>query len=272
MMIKKWQKIGHYKSSQKRKNAPSGFTLIEMAVVITILSLSAAGGLAVASKSIRGQKRELTLEKMNFIMNAVEEYVAYYGFLPCPTAIDQGLGEEDSGFGVESGSGSCPSIDADQTEETTDVIKGFVPVYTLHIPPEYMYDAWDRRFTYVVDDDLTSKTGFNGGTGDITIYNVNDDELTGADGAAVLLISHGERAHGAYRLKGSNPTQIDEGLSGDNFEEDNGDADNPAGFDEFFRDVVFRNIDGGTDKTDEPFDDYLLYRTQWQLAPEPALP
>ncbi len=275
MMIKKQHKIGQSKSSQQRKNAPSGFTLIEMAVVITILSLSAAGGLAVASKSIRGQKRELTLEKMSFIMNAIEEYVAYYGYLPCPTAIDQGLGEEDSGFGVNSGDNDCTAIQNNAStgfRTGNGIIKGFVPVYTLHIPPEYFYDAWDRRFTYVVDEDLTSKTGFNGGTGNITIYNVNDDELTGAEGATVLLISHGERAHGAYRLKGSNPTQIDDGLSGDNFEEDNGDADDPAGFDDIFYDVIFRNIDGGTDKTDEPFDDFLLYRTKWQLAPEPALP
>lgn len=260
-------------TSQRQKIR--GFTLIEMAVVITILSLAAAGGLAVASKSIRSQKREETLAKMDRIMEAIEAYVNNYGHLPCPSALDDGLGTEHSGFGIGANSGNCSEILDNATtgyRTASNVIKGFVPVYSLNLSPDHIFDAWDRRFTYVVDEDLTASANFMTETGDIQVLDNSAIQLTGTDGAAMVLISHGERGHGAYRLKGTTPSQIDDGLATPNYEDDNGDVNNPAAFDDIFRDVPFRNIDGGTDETDEPFDDFLMYRTQWQLAPEPALP
>jgi len=257
-------------SKHSKKNNLSGFTLIEMAVVLTILALSAAGGLTILSKAIRAQKTDDTNDKMEHIMSAIEAYVTEYGHLPCPTSSADGLGEEESGFGIGTATNNCSSIPGGFKSAANNVVRGFVPVYTLKLSPDYFYDGWNRRFSYIVDEDLTSSAGFDANTGSIDIQNSAGVTLTGGELAAVLLISHGERGHGAHRLKGANPTQIDDGLTPPNYEEANGNEN--SAFDTLFRDVPHRNIDGGTDETDEPFDDYLMYRTQWQLDPPPPLP
>jgi len=256
-------------SKRNKRNRSAGFTLIEMAVVLTILALSAAGGMTILSKAIRAQKTDDTYDKMEYIMSAIEEYVTENGHLPCPTSTQDGLGEEESGFGIGSGTNNCSAIPGGFSG-VGNIVRGFVPVYTLKISPDYLYDGWNRRFSYIVDEDLTSAAGFSTDTGSIAVMNEADIVLTGGELAAVLIISHGERGHGAHRLKGSNPTQIDDGLTPPNYEEENGNENSL--FDTTFRDVPHRNIDGGTDETDEPFDDYLIYRTQWQLDPAPPLP
>ena len=81
--------------------------------------------------------------------------------LPCPAVQD--LSKNEIGFGEDGDSCDASSVtevcaDAEAYEISGVVVgyKGSVPAITLDLPAEYMYDGFDRRFTYFVSSDLHS--------------------------------------------------------------------------------------------------------------------
>ncbi len=218
----------------------SGFTLIEMAVVLTIASLFIGSTLSIAARVSESERTTLTNERMAYIINALEQYVENYNQLPCPASLTALPSTANFGIGAGTGTATCTQDNDDDTATSNEnIVAGAVPFGTLGISPEYMLDGWGRRFTYVVDQDLvfTGTTGVDGFAndgdsdtcntrGDIRILNTaaspisvisriataNDESLgccvvacvegaTVDDTAAMVLISHGKNGFGAYRLK-----------------------------------------------------------------------
>jgi prepilin-type N-terminal cleavage/methylation domain-containing protein len=63
----------------------AGFTLVEMAIVLTIVALLMAGLLPTISGQIEQQRRNETRKKLDEIQQALIGYAVMNGSLPCPT-------------------------------------------------------------------------------------------------------------------------------------------------------------------------------------------
>ena len=57
------------------KRRPSGFTLIEMAISLTILAVFAAAGLSIVASDLEQERLKITEERLDFIIEHVEYFV-----------------------------------------------------------------------------------------------------------------------------------------------------------------------------------------------------
>lgn len=251
-------------------NKKNGFTIVELAIVITIIAFLISMIVSTGAARIEAQRINITKERLAFLMNAITQYVRAYNHLPCPA--DGSLAFDEPAFGIGSGSntdnGDCTAENANHGG--TNVVIGMIPLETLGLSATIGVDGWDNRFTYVVDQDLTyvgeevetedpPERGFSnngnpatlpahsdpGTLGEIAIRN----SAGGADftsEAAVLILSHGPNGYGAWKGKGGsqiNPT------GGSAEEDENTDNDN----------IFVQTFRGGT------FDDFILYKVKGQL-------
>lgn len=118
-------------------NLARGFTLIEMAIVLIIITLVVGSALVPLSTQIEQRKRAETQKTLEEIKEALIGFAVANGRLPCPaTATSNGV--EDP-----MGGGAC-----------TNPYNGFVPAVTLGITPTddqgFVIDGWGGRIRYAV--------------------------------------------------------------------------------------------------------------------------
>jgi type II secretory pathway pseudopilin PulG len=114
----------------------AGFTLVEMAIVLLIVTLLLTGLVPTISSQIEQRQRNETRKQLDEVRDALFGFVLTNGRLPCPAStISNGL-ESPPGGGV------CSIAD------------GFVPAATLGITPTdsqgYAVDGWSNRIRYAV--------------------------------------------------------------------------------------------------------------------------
>lgn len=171
----------------------TGFSLLEIAIVMLIIGIIMGGVIGVVSSQKDLQQYKTTKQAMREIKEALYGFAMANGRLPCPADPTSSAGTEDCSAG---NSGVVPWVTL-TTQET---------------------DGWGRRFTYYVtsgfsDSDSTtpscSEEATSGyipvcATGGIT---VNESASAGADPVAsevpVVIVSHGPNGHGAYPSSGS---------------------------------------------------------------------
>ena len=244
--LKKYSVFGVRCSVSRRRKADgvgrsSGFSLIEMSVVLTVIAFVAGGALVFSNSVAESNKERVTRERIEYIFEIMEKYVAVNQFLPCPA--DPSLDTTNTNFGVGQGSNvepnafpnsplnfqggfTCSTTQVGERSHTPGgaatkafIVGGMVPVTTLGLSPKYALDGWGRRFTYVVDHNLTwrgpggnaagddDEGGFSDRCryGDIEIRktrNPNTAAMILTPRAAVAIISHGNNGHGAWSPKG----------------------------------------------------------------------
>lgn len=266
----------------------AGFTLIELSVVLTVLALIAGSALSIGASRIEARKFKDTNERLEDIIEGLEEFVDSQCRLPCPADGSDVL--TDANFGIETldadGAGALGQCSVDEgsanyalathlnvgATNETDIVAGILPARTLGLHHRYMFDGWQRRLTYVVDERLTwSANANNGGwqnpaaIGQITVNGDGGNLITSE--AVVVIISHGPNGHGAWRIKGS--SRLDKVTAAEdqnhldeieNAWEANGvndDQDEPydAVFIQKFRE----------ESAADNFDDIVVFRTKWQF-------
>lgn len=125
-----------------------GFTLIEMAIVLLIVTLLLTGLVPTVSSQIEQRQRNETRKQLDEIRDALFGFVLTKGRLPCPaTALSNGM---ESPVG-----GACTSAD------------GFVPAVTLGITltdnKGFALDGWSNPIRYAVTtsngSSFTTSTG-----------------------------------------------------------------------------------------------------------------
>lgn len=129
-------------------NGDAGFTLIELAIVLTILGIVISMSVEFAGSYLENQRRQETLIKLDTIEQALVLYAAQNRRLPC--AADGTAGLDGTGAGVEAPlphTGTC----------TSDQNDGVVPWRTLGLPTDAAIDGWGTMITYRAAD--TSVTG-----------------------------------------------------------------------------------------------------------------
>lgn len=105
-----------------------GFTLLEVAIAILVVSLLLGGLLGPLSVRVEQQERARTQALLEEIREALLGYAAMYGILPCPTTEQN---PASTNYGVADA--TCPAGGA-----TTD---GYLPWKTLGVS---LTDAWGK--------------------------------------------------------------------------------------------------------------------------------
>lgn len=197
-----------------------GFTLLEVAVVLFIITLVMSGIVSFVNASLANRQIEVTRTKQEAIKIALIGFLARNYRLPCPALAT--LPESAANEGVEAPSGgSCMGIIASGSA-LNQVVTGTVPWVSLGLTREASLDAYANRYTYQVAlgaTGLTSST-VSGMTGRITIHSAGPGVLSAtptgnqindcAGGATVnpcagvaVIVSHGKDGYGAYTRSGA---------------------------------------------------------------------
>lgn len=183
----------------KLKYSDQGFTLIELAMVLFILSLLLASFLAPLAARVEQKERENTQIQLDEIETVIYGYVLQNNNLPCPDCSDN--------------LGGCAAATADdgQSDQTVpgtcDTAEGNLPWSDLGVKGT---DEWDNIFRYRVDTeyaDATDGTPLQAGcaglsaTLNISFSLCSDGDITvrdSAGGATVameipaIIVSHGK--------------------------------------------------------------------------------
>ena len=131
----------------------SGFTLIEIVVVVVILAVLIAMAAALTRGVTAAQKRSLTVTRITGVDAALAQFVSQQRRLPCPA------------------NGTLVSTDANAGTEMRDTVanvcnplnqtNGVVPWRALGLSEVDATDGWDRRLTYRIDPALATVNGMN---------------------------------------------------------------------------------------------------------------
>ncbi len=190
----------------------SGFTLLELSIVLIIIAMVTGMGLFAGMGAIEAAKKTQTENKMAAIQTALMEYRNRYNRVPCPG--DFLLPQSDVSYGLEAANaGVCTGGTPAANFSSAPMVEGNVPVRTLGLPNEYMYDGWGRQFAYWVDTEATAVDAF------ITIktnescraivwdaagyYRTGNVAGESTPGGIYALISYGKNGHGGYTANGS---------------------------------------------------------------------
>jgi|tagenome__1003787_1003787.scaffolds.fasta_scaffold20677748_2 prepilin-type N-terminal cleavage/methylation domain-containing protein len=129
------------------KRHSHGFTLTELAVVMTILALLLATGMMTLSAQTEARNNEEAARRINAAVDALVGFAITNRRLPCPASPNT-TGDEDP----IAGTGAC-----------TTWYGGFVPGKTIGLQPTdsqgYAVDPWGNRLRYAVANLITGCTG-----------------------------------------------------------------------------------------------------------------
>lgn len=135
-----------FSSYPDRGRAARGFTLIEMAVAIFIISLLLAGILVPLQSQVESRKFEDTQRLLDQARDALLGFAAANGYLPCPADYAGASNGADPLTAANHAAGNaCPA----SVTGTNGVYVGFLPAVTLGFTPTdaqgYAVDGWGTR-------------------------------------------------------------------------------------------------------------------------------
>lgn len=207
----------------------SGFTLIEMAVVVIIVGLIIAAALPslITYKTTRDFYR--TQQNLQLAHDALREYFGLFGRYPCPA--DPTVSYDDPDFGLEApdckgattdpcpGGLVCTNVgtrDANNDGTNDIIFIGALPSRTLADSARFSgfeiadgKDGYLTQFTYAVTESmaLTSNTVTRPANIQLGAITVRDefarDIVEPAGSAHYVVVSHGDNSRGAYNLEGN---------------------------------------------------------------------
>jgi prepilin-type N-terminal cleavage/methylation domain-containing protein len=181
----------------------TGFTLIEMAVVLIIIALLLATGLALLEAEQEQRRIEETDNRLNdareMLIGYALSHVASHDsrpYLPCPDAM----------MGSSLSSGNIANDGKEDRNPSTgacDVQEGNLPWATLGLTPRT--DAWANRFRYRVSGNFSNSAyGLQlSYSGDINIYDASSEGSGIALGVPAVIVSHGKNGKGAINATGN---------------------------------------------------------------------
>lgn len=193
------------KRKQYSQSSASGFTLVEIAIVLVIVGLLLGGLLMPLATQVDTQRIADTRETLNEINEALIGYAlrnfatgTQRPFLPCPDTNDDGVEEPRV-------AGACPNLE------------GRIPWVTLGVTAT---DSWGNRFRYRVLANFSNGiNGFTLTTAAAPAISVCSSSAgcPGANAIATpvvaVVLSHGKNGFGAFNQSGGTnplPAGVDE--------------------------------------------------------------
>jgi len=236
------------------------YSLLELSIVLVIMGFIAFTFTAVIDSFLKVNRFKTSFQRLDLVESSLLRFLNENRGLPCPAGHD--LSSNDTGFGEDGDSCDASSVtevcaDAEAYEVAGVVVgyKGSIPAITLDLPTEYMYDGFDRRFTYFVSSDLICKNGVDINSGFYSnednlpiVYNKPNTSTSVYEYQknAYVIVSHGKNGFGAYTKSGEKIST--DSASSDEIE--NSDSDNEFVYN-YFR--------------PESMDDILRFKNKWQL-------
>ena len=121
----------------------AGFTLTELAVVLTIVAILLSSLMWTLQAQTEGRNRDETLRRLEQSKELLLSFAIVNGRLPCPARCSNAPACVDGGDEQPAGGGVC-----------TDGYAGYLPGRTLGFQPVdsagYALDAWNNRIRYAV--------------------------------------------------------------------------------------------------------------------------
>lgn len=193
------------------KKRQTGFTLIEIAIVLVIIGLLVGSFIGTFANRIDATRRADVKNELKDIKEILMAFAYSQGtevHLPCPDTDTPPDGEENRVSGVCDPGGSL----------------GTLPWLTIGIGRE---DAWATHYRYWVNDDYASNTGFSlneddDGASATIKTRVNDSNVDIVENAVAVIFSHGKNRLGGVSVNGINQAAIPG--SGRDDEAENGDG------------------------------------------------
>jgi prepilin-type N-terminal cleavage/methylation domain-containing protein len=197
-------------SAYKKRTHPhqhrpaSGFSLLEIAVVLTIIAIILSILLPSITGRIAASRLEATRGKQELIKTALIAFVAQNKRLPCPAI--ENLPPTDANYGREA---TVPGTCTGTTALTTGAVRGIVPWLALGVTDDLALDGYYQRYSYVV---TTTQTNLNANTvsgmaGNMTMHSATPvtvaNQININNLAVVALISHGSNTAGAFTPAGT---------------------------------------------------------------------
>lgn len=212
-----------------------GFSLIELAIITTIIGLLLSAGLQTYRTYMVVKVKNDTDVRRGLVEEALARHLFNFGFLPCPAPPQQPPSNANAGkanCATATAVGACSAAAAslgiciaDTTSATSGrhstcnpgaltvkdrVIIGTIPYIDLGLSVKDSLDGWGNRMTYAVSQYLTSAATYNESCGAITLQTWNT--TTGlpstsfyngtASAHLFVLLSHGATGAGAYSYYG----------------------------------------------------------------------
>lgn len=136
------------------KKNESGFSLIELAIVLFIVALLLGGLLAPLSVRLEQENRNKTQAELDGIREALYGFALAHGRLPCPdcpSTTTAGCGSAIAGDGLEDRTGAVGA-------QSCATVEGNLPWATLGVQET---DAWDHHFDYRVTPSFADDPGLD---------------------------------------------------------------------------------------------------------------
>ncbi len=202
-----------------------------MTLCTTLLILAISPALAADSIFQRGvvsgadsdvALRNITLQRMDAIKSALEKFATANNVVPCPSVSTDTSNTVGSAASTTNPGTACAG-DSAGMGGSSNIVAGMVPVRTLNLPNDYIYDAWGRRFIYVIDRQFAHKgtlatdmgnitsllpqsSYFSYRAGELEVYNkaVAGQRVDGGQykGPMAILLSYGPNGYGGYTKNG----------------------------------------------------------------------
>lgn len=222
----------------------SGFTLIEIAVVLVIIGMLFGSFIGTFASRIDTTRRDNAKKELEEIKRVIKAYAFTKSppYLPCP---DTNIPPD----GIENRvGGAC----------TAGAAVGTLPWITLGMG---YADAWHTRYSYWVNTDYSINTGFNlttGNTGSAQINTrVNNNPQAIAENAVAVIFSRGKNSLGGISVEGVNQAPIP--AVGNGYDDENENADANSVFMSRIKTDVGVAAAGGV------FDDILVWINSYEL-------
>ena len=215
----------------------SGFTLLEMAVVLAILSSVIAGVLSLGNAKHEQNKHKLTAHRLNVMEQRLAYLASEADIIPCPAIINAAIGSADFGAETDCTIATVAGVTSrgGASLSSEEVRIGAVPIRALNLPDVYMFDGWNNRFIYIMTAQMADAgTGVSGHTtantdNVILIRDKNGNQIpenTADTVIAYAIVSHGKDGEGAYNKAGTVQESCDfSNLDGENCDYNAGDND-----------------------------------------------
>lgn len=261
-------------ASACKAGARSGFTLVEMSLVLVIIGMIILIVFPALQAVRKSSQQSLTNSNLATLMRASAAFAQANGCLPCPTP----AGTLGNNFGHVRGKSGEPLC------SDCAIAEGVVPFASLGIPAATAKDGWGRWITLRIDPALAINFGIVPPTAACTASDAPPclldasqkglcqanlpntrritvstfDPLSGAptitSPIAILFLSHGPNGHGAYKTGVSQTNTLHD------YQGPSTACSTFGGFERCNTDDNASFVDAiRTNNPSNPFDDFLLY-------------
>jgi prepilin-type N-terminal cleavage/methylation domain-containing protein len=173
----------------------AGFTLIEMAIVLIILTLVVGGALVPLGAQIDQRKRAETQKTLDEIREALMGYALSHGVLPCPSVEAAGIPSGDKNPNLNLNCTSIPLISPPPTSPSPpSIATGYIPWKDLGVNNK---DGWGNLIRYAVDTSFINSFNLST-TASITIKTRDTSGATPSLGTGIpaVVLSLGKNGYG----------------------------------------------------------------------------